>query len=318
MKVVVTGGAGFVGANLCRLLTGRGDIEVVVVDDLSTGRRANLEGMGVVLHETSILEEDALHGACAGATSVVHLAAVPSVPRSIVHPRRSHDVNVTGTLAVLDAARAVGAHVVVASSSSVYGHNQVLPKSEDMCCQPASPYAVSKLAAESYALAYSSCYGTESTAFRFFNIYGPLQPPDHDYAAVVPAFVAAALRGQPLIVHGDGEQSRDFTFVESVIEVLARSVLQRTSASRPINLAFGTRTTLNDLIKLLSALLGRPLDVEHRPERAGDVRHSQASATLLPELFPEVQAVSIEEGLSRTIAWMESTLSVAVGSELSR
>ena len=161
--------------------------------------------------------------ACEGASSIVHLAAVASVPRSVADPRRTHDANVTGTLAVLDVARAVAAHVVVASSSSVYGHNPALPKTEDMLCLPASPYAVSKLAAESYALAYRSCYAMECTAFRFFNVYGPWQPPDHVYAAVVPAFVAAALRGEPLIVHGDGEQSRDFTFVDSVTEVLART-----------------------------------------------------------------------------------------------
>jgi UDP-glucose 4-epimerase len=311
VKVVVTGGAGFVGANLCRLLARRGDVEVVVVDDLSTGRSSNLDGVGAELRVVSILDQDALREACDGARPVVHLAAVPSVPRSVVDPRRSHDVNVTGTLVVLDVARAVDAHVVLASSSSVYGHNPVLPKSEDMFCLPASPYAVSKLAAESYALAYQSCYGTPCTAFRLFNIYGPWQPPDHDYAAVVPAFVAAALRGGPLIVHGDGEQSRDFTFVDSVAEVLARSVAHRTASDRPVNLAFGTRTTLNNLIELLSALLGRRLDIERRPPRAGDVRHSQASTTALQQLVPGAAAVPIEEGLSRTIAWMETTLATA-------
>ena len=311
MKIVVTGGAGFVGANLCRLLAHRSDTEIVVVDDLSTGRIENLDGVPVDLRVTSILDERALRAACEGASSIVHLAAVPSVPRSVVDPRRSHDANVTGTLAVLDAARAVDAHVVVASSSSVYGHNPALPKSEDMTCLPASPYAVSKLAAESYALAYRSCYGIRCTAFRFFNIYGPWQPPDHAYAAVVPAFVAAALRGEPLVVYGDGEQSRDFTFVDSVTGVIARSARDCTSADRPINLALGTRTTLNQLVALLAGLLGRRLDVEHVGARTGDVRHSQASSAALQRLFPGVEAVPIEEGLRRTITWMETRMSTA-------
>ena len=318
MKIVVTGGAGFIGSNLCRRLAVGGDTEIVVVDDLSTGRLGNLADLDVDLRTVSILEEDALTAACEGAASIVHLAAVASVPRSVADPRRTHDANVTGTLAVLDVARAVGAHVVVASSSSVYGHNPALPKTEDMLCLPASPYAVSKLAAESYALAYRSCYDMACTAFRFFNVYGPSQPPDHVYAAVVPAFVAAALRGAPLIVHGDGEQSRDFTFVDSVTDVLARSALQGTSAERPVNLALGTRTTINDLIAVLEGLLGHRLDVEHRPVRAGDVRHSQACGASLRRLFPGVDAVPIEQGLSRTIAWMESCVLAPTTAEPSR
>ena len=308
MRVVVTGGAGFIGSNLCRRLAGVDGVEIVVVDDLSTGRRQNLAGLDVDLRPVSVLDEDALRDACAGASSIVHLAALASVPRSVADPRRTHDANATGTLAVLDSARAVGAHVVVASSSSVYGHNPVLPKSEDMLCMPASPYAVSKLAAESYALAYRSCYDLPCTVFRFFNVYGPGQPPDHAYAAVVPAFVAAALRGEPLLVHGDGEQSRDFTFVDSVTGVLAAAALRRTSAERPVNLALGTRTTLNALVALLGGLLGRCLEVEHRPTRAGDVRHSQASGESLRRLFPDVVAVPIEQGLTRTITWMETRM----------
>jgi UDP-glucose 4-epimerase len=174
-----------------------------------------------------------------------------------------------------------------------------------MVCRPASPYAVSKLAAESYALAYGSCYGTPCTAFRFFNVFGPGQPPDHDYAAVVPAFVAAALRGDPLGVHGDGAQSRDFTFVDSVTDVLTRVVEHRTSSPTPVNLAFGTRTTLNELIAVLGGLLGRRLDVEHRPPRAGDVRHSQADTAALRRLVPGAAPVPLEIGLRRTIEWLE-------------
>lgn len=305
-RVVVTGGAGFIGATLCRELVRSGELDVVVVDDLSTGRPTNLAGLDVDLREVSVLDEQALAEAVRGAASVVHLAAVPSVPRSVLDPRRSHDVNATGTLAVLDAARAVGAHVLVASSSSVYGPGAELPKHEDMVCRPASPYAVSKLATEAYTQAYRSCYGLAATAFRFFNVYGPLQAPGHAYAAVIPSFVHAALHDQPLVVHGDGEQSRDFTFVDTVASVLAAGVRRRATSDTPLNLAFGSRTTLNHVIALLSALLGRRLHVEHSAPRAGDVKHSQASNTRLRALLPEVRPVPLEEGLRRTVEWMES------------
>ncbi|MFW3170398.1 NAD-dependent epimerase/dehydratase family protein [Geodermatophilus sp. CPCC 206100] len=306
----MTGGAGFIGANLCRVLVGDG-VDVVVLDDLSTGLDANLRGVDVDLRIASVLDSAAVADACEGVSAVVHLAAVPSVPRSLHDPRRSHDVNVTGTVAVLDAARGVGAHVVLASSSSVYGNGPELPKSEDLRCSPASPYAVSKLAAESYALAYQRCYGLPCTAFRFFNVFGPLQPPGHAYAAVVPAFVSAALTGAPLVLHGDGDQTRDFTFVDSVSGVLTRSLAGRVSHDAPVNLAFGTRTSLNTLIDVLSGLLGRRLEVDRRPPRPGDVRHSQAAVGVLTSLFPDLTPVPLEEGLRRTIAWMEENVLAA-------
>ncbi len=304
MKVVVTGGAGFIGANLCLELVHRG-AHVVVLDDLSTGQQSNLDGIDVELCVGSVLDRDALMNACRAADSVVHLAAVPSVPRSLQDPRRSHDVNVTGTLEVLEAARAAGAHVVVASSSSVYGRNPVLPKSEEMPCWPISPYGSSKLAAESYALSFQHCFDLPCAVFRFFNVFGPFQRPAHPYAAVVPSFVWAALRREPLVVFGDGKQSRDFTFVGSVVEVLADCVTRAVNCAHPVNLAFGTRTSLNDLIGMLSALLGRELDVVHRPARDGDVRHSQASWNALRGLFPSVRPVSLEAALCRTVEWME-------------
>jgi UDP-glucose 4-epimerase len=313
VKVVVTGGAGFIGANLCRELV-RKQAHVVVLDDLSTGKRSNLDGVDVELRVESVLDHHAVTDACRGADSVVHLAAVPSVTRSLLDPRRSHDVNVTGTLEVLEAARAAGAHVVIASSSSVYGRNPVLPKSEEMACRPVSPYASSKLAAESYALSFQHCFELPCTVFRFFNVFGPLQLPGHPYAAVVPSFVWAALRGEPLVVFGDGDQSRDFTFVGSVVDVLVDCVTRAVSWANPVNLAFGTRTSLNHLISVLSALLGRELDVVHRPERNGDVRHSQASAGVLRHLFPYIHRVSLEEALCSTIEWMEAL----VAAEISR
>jgi len=304
MRVLVTGGAGFIGANLCRTLV-RSGADVVVIDDLSTGYAANLEGLNVDLRVASILDAGLLADACAGVSSIVHLAARPSVPKSLVDPRRSHDVNATGTVSVLEAARAVGAQLVISSSSSVYGNAATLPKRESMACSPASPYAVSKLAAESYGLAYQRCYGVPCTVFRFFNVFGPLQAAGHDYAAVVPAFVWAALNGEPISVYGDGEQTRDFTFVDSVTDVLQQCVVRRVLHDAPVNLAFGTRTTVNTLVELLAALLGRRLEVDRRPARAGDVRHSQAATESLTRLFPDAAPVPLEDGLSRTIGWME-------------
>jgi len=304
MKIVVTGGAGFIGANLCRVLVPHHD--VVVLDDLSTGRQSNLAGTDVTLRVASVLDVDAVRAVCHGAAAIVHLAAVPSVPRSIVNPRGSHDTNVTGTLTVLDVARETGAHVVLASSSSVYGSNETTPKTEDMACRPTSPYGVTKLAAESYASAYRTSYGLDTIAFRFFNVFGPLQAPDHAYAAVVPAFLLAALRGVPLTIHGDGDQSRDFTFVDSVVRVLAETVIHRLASTAPVNLAFGTRTTLNEVVAMLSELLGRRLEVRHRPARVGDIRHSQACPATLRALFPDVSAVPLRTGLLSTLSWVES------------
>jgi UDP-glucose 4-epimerase len=306
VNVTVTGGAGFIGANLARELLERGH-EVTVLDDLSTGRKANLVGLDVRLVEGSILDDAALDTALAGARSVVHLAARPSVPKSVVDPVTSHTVNATGTVSVLEAVRRhdVG-HVVVASSSSVYGANPVLPKHEDLVPMPVSPYAASKLATEQYALAWAASYGLGALAFRFFNVFGPLQPAGHDYAAVVPAFVDAALAGAPLPVHGDGTQSRDFTFVGDVVRVLADAAERRVAHPSPVNLAFGTRTTLLELVSQLEAVLGHPVERRHEPLRAGDVPHSQADQARFRHLFPDVRAVPLAEGLEATVAWFRS------------
>jgi len=312
MHIVVTGGAGFIGANLVAHLASRPEPpRVTVLDDLSSGSLANLEGIeGHQFIEGSILDDDALDAALGGSRvdGVVHLAALPSVPRSIADPIASHEANATGTLKVLEAVRRHGAgHVVVASSSSVYGANPRLPKSEDMRPQPLSPYAVSKLAAESYALAHAHCYGIRALAFRFFNVFGPKQPAGHDYAAVVPAFVDAALAGRPLPVYGDGLQSRDFTYVGTVCRVLADAVQRGVESPDPVNLAFGSRRTLLDLIALLQEVLGTPVTIDHRDPRPGDVRHSQADGMRLHQLFPDVEPVDFETGLRATIDWFTGT-----------
>jgi len=313
-KVVVTGGSGFIGANLARRLTTLPWVgEVVVVDDLSTGSPANIAGLPVTFFEGSILDAALLDDAFDGATAIAHLAAIPSVPRSVAQPLRSHEANATGTLQILEAARrAGGPHVIVASSSSVYGSNPQLPKSEDLRPMPMSPYAVSKLAAESYALAYADCHGLDVLPFRFFNVFGPLQPPDHDYAAVVPAFISAALAGAPLRIYGDGLQTRDFTFVETVVNTIVDAIDRRVTSPDPINLAFGTRISLLDLVTVLEEVLARPLTVIHEPARPGDVRDSQADRTRLEKLFPDITPVPLADGLRATADWMTTLRSEAV------
>jgi UDP-glucose 4-epimerase len=310
MKVLVTGGAGFIGANVCRLLADEHFVDqVVVLDDLSTGRSDNVAGLaGVDLIEGSILDASLLDDLVSGVDAIIHLAARPSVPRSIQDPMASHDANATGTMQVLEAARRHGPiHVVVASSSSVYGANPTLPKREDMVPMPVSPYAASKLAAESYALAYGSSFGLPVLAFRFFNVFGPLQAADHAYAAVVPNFLAAALRGDPLPVHGDGRQTRDFTFVGTVAGVLCDAVRRTVTDPRPVNLAFGTRISLLELIGVIEKQLGFPLARDYTGPRPGDVRDSQADQTNLRRLFPEVQPVPLEDGLRSTLEWFQNS-----------
>lgn len=302
----MTGGAGFIGANLARRLRARGD-DVVVVDDLSTGLRDNLRELDVELLEGTILDAALLDRAMRDATAVVHLAARPSVPRSIADPVASHLANATGTVEVLEAARRAGdLHVIVASSSSVYGANPTLPKREDLVAMPLSPYAASKLATESYALAYQHSFGLPVLAFRFFNVFGPLQPAGHAYAAVVPAFVSAALEGRPLTVHGDGKQSRDFTYVDTVTEVIADAIARRVTSPTPVNLAFGSRTDLLTLVAELEAVLGTELVVQHREARVGDVKHSQADSERLQELFPDVVPTPLPDALRATVEWFRA------------
>jgi UDP-glucose 4-epimerase len=309
VKVLITGGAGFIGGNLCRAL-GEADWvdDVVALDDLSTGTPSNLRNVHATLIEGSILDRAALNEACAHADAVVHLAARPSVPRSLADPVASHDVNATGTVKVLEAVRHHGiGHVIVASSSSVYGEKPTLPKHEDLAPAPLSPYAATKLATEAYGLAWAHSFDIEMLALRFFNVFGPLQPAGHAYAAVVPAFVEAALAGRPLPVYGDGLQTRDFTYVGSITAVMADAIKRRVSCPTPVNLAFGTRTSLLELIALLESVLGRSLEAEHHAARRGDVRDSQADQTRLRSEFPDVNPIPLEEGLQATVDWFRQS-----------
>ena len=304
-RILITGGAGFIGSNLVEYFnTHSPSTEVAVIDDLSTGFLENLSAMDCNFYQHSILDYNKLKKAAYGADSIIHLGAIGSVPRSVANPRPSHDANATGTFNVLEVARETGiSHVVVASSSSVYGSNPALPKKEMDWTRPLSPYAASKLATEAYALSYQSSYGLKTLAFRFFNVYGPRQSATHDYAAVIPRFIASAIATQPLTVYGDGNQSRDFTYVESVCSALYKSVLRVLHQPQPVNLAFGTNTSLLKLIEIISDQLHRPLHVKHEAPRAGDVLESQADPTVLRDLLPSVEPTALHVGISKTIEW---------------
>jgi len=307
-KVVVTGGAGFIGANLCRVLAAHDAVdEVVAFDNLSTGRLSNLDGITASFIDGDIRDPDALDQAFDGATAVVHLAALGSVPRSIENPLATHHNNATGSLQVLEAARRAGnIHTTVASSSSVYGATKELPKHEGLPTRPMSPYGASKLAAEWYALSFQHAMGLPVMAFRFFNVFGPLQPADHVYAAAIPRFLDAALEGKPVTVYGDGLQSRDFTYVDTVCETIVRASVNGVTSETPVNLAFGQPFTILDVIQEISRQLDVDVAINHLDPRTGDIRHSDASSEALYSLFPGTEPVPFSEGLARTIAWFRT------------
>lgn len=305
MRVLVTGGAGFVGTNLVRRLLTEG-YDVTVLDDLSTGLLSNLEGLDLRFVEGSLTDPETVANSARGAEVIVHLGARGSVPRSIMHPVPTHEVNATGTLNVLEAARAVGAYVIFSSSSSVFGANLQLPKTERSWTQPMSPYAASKLAAEGYVMGYRAAYGMPALVLRFFNIFGPWQRPDHDYAAVIPKWLWKIMNGEPIEVHGDGTQTRDFTYVDSVVDVLVSAIERRVSPESPVNLAFGRRVSLNDILSDIEGVLDVEPVVTYGPPRAGDVRDSQNDPRLLQELFPEAQPAELTQALLYTADWLSS------------
>lgn len=303
-KVGVTGGAGFVGTNLVRKLIEQKH-EVVVVDDLSTGLESNLSQLGIELHQISLLETEKLSRALFDVEHIFHLAARGSVPRSLKNPVATVEINVIGTQNVLEVARENRAQVIYSSSSSVYGANLKLPKTERMWTSPISPYAASKLAGEALMESYAKSYDMNIVNFRFFNIFGPFQRPDHVYAAVIPKWIWCALNNQPLALHGDGRQTRDFTYVETVIEVLMATLSWKKGHEDPINLAFGNRISLNEVLATLRNAFPN-LEINHQPTRLGDVVDSQNQAIYVQQLFPSIKPISFQEGLKKTIDWFKS------------
>jgi UDP-glucose 4-epimerase len=303
-RVGVTGGAGFIGSNLVRRLLDLGH-EVVVVDDLSTGLISNLDVSSVEFHNTSILQGKELFSILEDCEKIFHFAARGSVPRSILNPLATHEVNATGTLNVLEIARKTNAHIIFSSSSSVYGRNLSSPKDEKMWLSPISPYAASKLSAESYMQAYSESYGLKVTILRFFNVFGPYQRPNHEYAAVIPKWIWAAIHGEPLIVNGDGFVSRDFTYIETVLDVAVPAMEQNVTTHGAVNVAFGNRIYLNQVLDILKNIFPGVTIIYDSP-RSGDVRDSQNSPTLLNELFPKVEPRNFEDALLETIEWFKT------------
>jgi UDP-glucose 4-epimerase len=302
-KVAITGGAGFIGSNLSVRLISEG-YKVVIIDDLSTGLLSNIHEDKSTFEQISITESMSLSTALKDCEVIFHLAARGSVPRSIKNPIATHEVNATGTVNVLEIARATGAHVIFSSSSSVYGRNMQLPKDESMWLGPMTPYAASKLAAEGYVQAYASAYNISTTLLRFFNVFGPRQRPDHEYAAVLPKWIWLAMQGKPIDVYGDGKASRDFTYVETVVDIAMTAMKEKVITEGAMNLAYGNRIFLNDVIEILKKHFP-DLQVNYRENRLGDVKESQNSPTLLKSLFPAISPKPFEVALAETIDWLK-------------
>ena len=301
---MVTGGAGFIGTNLLRRLLELGHA-TVALDDLSGGSILGLPSE-IELLQGDIRNPDVVNSVLDGADAVVHLAARGSVPRSVADPVAAFDVNAHGTLSILEGARRHGSAVIFASSSSVYGRNRENPKNETMWVSPMSPYAASKLAAESLAGSYAESYGMNVLSFRFFNVFGPWQRPDHVYAAVVPKWMWRAIHDLAIQVDGDGLQSRDFTSVHTVTDVLVDAIERGVSLPTPVNLAYGNNFTLLELRDSIESIIGKELEVEHCPPRKADVKASQNDPTLLKDLFPDVEPRAFEATLHETYEWLLS------------
>ncbi len=304
-RCLITGGAGFIGGHIVRGALARG-YTVRVLDDLSTGSRRNLEEVAAKIEfvQADIRDLAAVRNAMEGVEVVFHLAALGSVPRSVDDPATTHDVNITGSLNVLLAARdAKVRRVVYSASSSAYGDTPTLPKHEAMAPQPMSPYAVSKLAAEHYCLAFAKCYGLQTVSLRYFNVFGPRQDPSSTYAAVIPAFVSRMVRGQRPIIYGDGEQSRDFCYADNVVEANLLAASAAKTAGEAMNIACGERTTLNEIVAVINRSLGTQIEPEYRPARAGDVRHSLADLAEAKRVIGYEPKIFFADGLQRAIHW---------------
>jgi UDP-glucose 4-epimerase len=311
---LVTGGAGFIGSHLTARLLAEGD-GVRVFDNFSAGSPDNLPGAGAAGGRLEVIRGDvrdfaALERAARGADAIFHQAAMRSVPRSVADPLGANDNNVTGTLQVFEAARRAGVRrVVYASSSSVYGDRPDLPKREDQPPAPISPYAVSKLAGEQYGRVWHRLYGVETVGLRYFNVFGPRQDPASEYAVVIPKFIMWALRGEPLEVHGDGRQSRDFTYIDNVVDANLLAARSPDVGGEVFNVGCGERISLLEIIAQLEKILGQPLARRHTPSRAGDVSHTLADLSKSRRLLGYAPRVGFEEGLVRTVEDFRSMVS---------
>ncbi|RJQ27225.1 MAG: SDR family oxidoreductase [Peptococcaceae bacterium] len=305
MNCLVTGGAGFIGSNLTARLLKEGH-RVRVLDNLSTGRMENMKGLlsGIEFLKGDLGNTKTVQRAVAGIEVVFHQAAIPSVPRSLANPLVSNEANVTGTLNLLIAARDAGVRrVLYASSSSLYGNNPQLPKREDMTPAPLSPYAVSKYAGELYLKVFCEVYGLEGVSLRYFNIFGPRQDPDSQYAAVIPRFIAAVLNGNEPVIFGDGEQSRDFTYIDNAVEANLLAMSCPRAAGEAVNVACGERVSLNTMVSRLGEIIGRNIKPKHLPPRPGDVRHSLADLRQAGNLLNYRPLVDFNTGLKKLFAW---------------
>lgn len=310
-KYIITGGAGFIGSALVRGLLALHDGTVEVIDNLSTGRRENLKDLEgqIAFHLADIRDYDAICPLVAEADTLFHLAAIPSVPRSITDPAPSHECNIDGTFNILRASVEGNVRkVVYAASSSAYGDTLELPKAEQMRPNPKSPYAAQKLMGEYYCSVFSSCYGLDATSLRFFNVYGPRQDPSSPYSGVISVFMTCLLQGTAPTIYGDGEQTRDFTYIDDIVDLVIKASKAPGVAGKVFNAGNGNRYSLNQVWALLQRIEGVEIPATYGPPRAGDVRDSQADTTAARRELGHAPGFGIEEGLRRTLQWYRESL----------